>query len=328
MLKGAAPGTSWTTTRMGNDGGYPNGGLWRVAADQLRTDEGPSAAVVKRTGAAHLGAFPVWRGRADPQDPQWWGREAEFYQSDLATTGWSDGVRAAQCHVDDHDGCRDLWLEEVSGIPASLDHASHAAEGLARWQMHHAHTEHEWLSRGWIAKHLSRQDLDNDRTLAHPAWEEAIDRGLDPKLRDWVRTRPTDANEIGRVVSGFPQALANHDFHTFNIGRVDDQVVLIDWAYVGWGPIGHDAGHLALSAVEDGRTDPIDAWHSITTAYGAALADAGWTGDQAIVRQSMATSNRLRMGWVIDHLLNATTQASDEALAAGSRSLMFIATLP
>ena len=28
--------------------------------------------------------------------------------------------------------------------------------------------------------------------------------------------------------------------------------MIIDWAYVGWGPIGHDAGHLALSLAAGG----------------------------------------------------------------------------
>ena len=53
-LGGAAAGTTWTAHRLGGEGGYPNGGIWRVGADRRR-GEGPSAAVVKRTGAAYLG---------------------------------------------------------------------------------------------------------------------------------------------------------------------------------------------------------------------------------------------------------------------------------
>lgn len=322
-LTGAAPGSGWTITRMGNDGGYPNGGLWRVEADR-RTSAGPASAVVKRTGARHLGSFPVWRGRADPSDPQWWGREAEFYLSDLAVSGWTDDVRPARCHVDDHDGCRDLWLEEVSGIPAALDVCRRAVAGLARWQVAHAASDHPWLSDEWIARHVDRHDLDNERTLAHPAWPPAIDRGLDPAVRELVATRVTAPAKIGRTLAGFPQTLTNHDFHNANIGTVADQVVLIDWAYVGWGPIGHDVGHLALTLEPDGVIDPAEAWQVLESTYCEALAAAGWVGDLAEVRRSMIISNQLRLGWMFDHLLNVADKISNEALAAASRKALFL----
>src|SRR5690606_19814779 len=109
-LPGAAPGTGWTAHRFGDGRGYPNGGIWRVVADHRRSPD-PAEVWVKRTGPSYLGTFPVWSHRTDPGDPQWWGREAEFYDSELATTGWTEDVRPAWCHVDDHDGCRDLWLE-------------------------------------------------------------------------------------------------------------------------------------------------------------------------------------------------------------------------
>lgn len=51
QLDGAAPDTDWTTTRMGGDGGYPNGGIWRLEADRKRAG-GRASVVVKRTGAA------------------------------------------------------------------------------------------------------------------------------------------------------------------------------------------------------------------------------------------------------------------------------------
>lgn len=325
MLPGAAPGTSWTATRIGDERGYPNGGLWRVEADQRQP--GPAAVYVKRTGPAHLGTFRVWRLRADPADPQWWGREATFYESDLASTGWTDDVRAARCVIDDHGDCRDLWIEEVAGIPAALDLCRRAAVGLAHWQVAHAAADHHWLAGDWIATHVGRYELDNARTLAHPAWPAAIERGLDPALRELVAMRVTDPAEIARRLAESPLTLTNHDFHTGNIGTVGDQVVIIDWAYVGWGPIGHDVGHLALSLEPVGVFDPAEVWRDLTSAYVEALAAAGWRGDLGVVERSIAVSNRLRLSWGIDTLLDAVDLINDEELAARSRLLTFLGEL-
>lgn len=325
MLTGAESATSWTASKIGNDDGYPNGGLWRVEADRRRSGS-TAAAFVKRTGPNYLGTFRVWRLRADPTDPQWWGREAEFYLSDLATVGWTDDVRTPRCYVDDHDGCRDLWLEELAGIPAPLDVCRRAAAGLAHWQVANAASDHSWLSDGWIAKHVDRHDLDNERTLAHPAWPAAIERGLDPSLRELVRARVTDPAEITRRLARLPQALTNHDFHNGNLGTIDGQVAIIDWAYLGWGPIGHDVGHLALTLEPTGTIDSAEAWQTLETAYCDGLVAAGWTGDLAEVRRSMIISNELRLGWWIDTLLNAADKITDQALAAQSQRLLFLAT--
>jgi hypothetical protein len=326
LLTGAVPGTGWTADRIGNEDGYPNGGLWRVEADHRRPD-GPAAVYVKRTGAAHLGTFRVWRLQPDPTDPQWWGREAEFYQSELATSGWTGDVRVARCVVDDHDGCRDLWLEEVAGIPAPLEMCRRAVAGLARWQVGHAASDHPWLADGWIAAHVGRYELDNERTLAHPAWPAMIERGLDPALRDLVAARVVEPAGIARLLSEFPRALTHHDFHDANVGTVGDQVVIIDWAYVGWGPIGHDVGHLALSLDPAGSVDPAVAWQILETAYCDALDAAGWSGDLGIVRRSMVVSNQLRLGWCLDALLDAADKITDDALAVQSRMLTFLGEL-
>ena len=53
-LSGAALDTGWAIERFGNDGGYPNGGIWQVTANRLG-GPGPFSGWVKRTGASYLG---------------------------------------------------------------------------------------------------------------------------------------------------------------------------------------------------------------------------------------------------------------------------------
>lgn len=326
-LTGAAAGTSWTAERLGGDLGYPNGGMWRVTAD-LRDGAGSAAAIVKRTGPMHLGAFPVWRLRSDPADPAWWGKEAAFYESQLARTGWSDEVRTPRVELDDHDGCRDLWLEELTGVPGSLEVCRLASAGLARWQLANADHDHPWLADGWIARHLERHALDNARTLAHPGWPSALERGLAPELREVVAARVTDPAEAARRLVEFPVLLANHDFHNGNLGIADDGAVgVIDWAYVGLGPVGHDVGHLALTLEPEGAVEPAEAWRVLTASYLEALINSGWLGDPDRARRSMIVSNQLRLGWWIDALLDAADQLGEAELAAKSRLLIFLAEL-
>jgi hypothetical protein len=328
-MPGSDPPAIWRAERFGGDEShYPNGGIWRFTADSPARE--PSdvtfSTMVKRTGANYLGTDPVWRGRPDPEDPQWWGREAAFYESDLATSGWAPGVRAARCYaVDDHDGCRDLWLETVN-VPATLDVCRSAVAGLARWQVAMTGAEHPWLSEDWIPTHVRRRGLDNARTLAHPAWPSAIERGLDPGLRDAVADRVTDPVEIRELLLEFPQVLTHYDFHNANIGVVGDEAVIIDWAYVGWGPIGHDAGHLAVDVA--GRELPPDkVWEVLRSVYSDALTEAGWVGDPALVHQAMTTSNVLRLGWQIDHVLSILGDLPDDAIPMVNAGLCFFAGL-
>ena len=69
-------------------------------------------------------------------------------------------------------------------------------------------------------------------------------------------------------------------------------------------------------------------WRTMQSAYCDGLQAAGWSGDLALVRRSMAVSNQLRLGWAIDHVLNVSDQVSDDTLAAMSTRLRFLADLP
>src|SRR5262245_58631769 len=72
------PGVTWQRTKVGHDGPFPNGGIWRFEP----------GLVVKRIGAQFPGGDRIWRNSNSPGHPHWWVREADFYRSHLATTGW------------------------------------------------------------------------------------------------------------------------------------------------------------------------------------------------------------------------------------------------
>ncbi len=310
---GAAPGATWSSSRLGGESGYPNGGMWRFSSSE---DESASV-VVKRTGPRHLGTDHVWRGAVDPADPQWWGREATFYLSRLAVDGWDQGCRAARClDVDDHDGARDLWLEDVAGIPLPRSEYEAAVTGLARWQVHHRSTKESWLSAGWIPTHLHRRRLDNDHTVAHPAWSRLIDLGVAASARGAVRDRVTDRAVAAKVLDRLPQLLTHYDFHNMNLGQVDGQVVIIDWSTVGWGPVGHDVGFLLIDQASDLGGGAAEVWDDLARTYATALRAAGCEYSTTDICRSVAISNVLRQSWIVDLLLTNSAAMQDQEIVA------------
>ncbi len=303
----------WLSDHLGSDGPFPNGGMWRVH----QPDRSGASAVIKRTGPAHLGGDPVWAATTDPAHPQWWGREAAFYRSELADAGWTSGCRPARClAVDDHDDVRDLWLEDVGDIPLPREHYGRLVEALAVWQSHHGDVDRPWLSHGWIPAHLRRRDLDNGRTLQDSRWHRLFEAGVPRSVLDATRDRVTDPIRIERLLSELPQLLTHYDFHHMNLGRVGDQIVIIDWATVGVGPVGHDVGVLLVDqGTTLGEALP-EEWQQLVTTYADALGNVGSTIATAEVERSAAISNVLRHGWVIDHVLDLSDRLSTEELAA------------
>lgn len=318
--------TTWQRTRVGLDGPFPNGGIWRYTPDGAAS---PSL-VMKRLGAQFPGGNPVWANALDPDDPHWWVREAEFFRSPLAVDGWPAAARAVRCYAvtDGPAQTIEVWLEALDIPSHSLDTYHNALTSLAAWQVANAKPAVQWLSSGWIPAHLERRALDNATTLAHPNWDTAIAHGLDPRVREAVRARVTNPDEARRRLAGPPQVLTHYDFHNCNIGRTPEgDIRIIDWAYVGWGPIGQDAGHLAIDTWHHLGSTPHAIWDRFVDTYLDALRAAGWTGPAEEVRRSIAVSTAIRHGWVIDELLAHAAALPDELWPNAIQTTEFVADL-
>ncbi len=310
-------GSTWCGSRVGHDGAFPNGGIWRYTAEGV--DGAATSCVVKRVGPQFFGGNPIWANSSDPSHPTWWGREAAFYRSGLAARGWSADARVARCFgvYDGPAGTLEIWLEDLD-IPAlSIDVFRDVVRSLAHWQVATTGATDEFLSQGWIPAHLDRRHLDNEAAIADPRWDELLRRGIGSSLRDALTRRISHPQVAGDVLDKFPQMLTNYDLHHANIGRAkaDGATAIIDWAYVGWGPIGQDVAHLALDTwdkLEPGAT-PQSVWDDLAATYTGALRDAGWTGSDDDVMQSMATAYAVRHGWAAEHLLEMATTLPDEA---------------
>ena len=173
------------------------------------------------------------KGAWEPRHWAYWRREADAYRSGFVPAG--PGLRAPHCYavVDDH-----LYLEVVNGDRPS---ATKAAEVLAAWQqLRVERLDRPWLCTGQLRARVSVSELD---------WTEV---DADPRMeRLWERR-----HQLLAQLDEFPTVLSHGDYSLGNLVSAGDDVVALDWATVGWEPVGFDLAHLALST----GTDSVDAY--------------------------------------------------------------------
>src|SRR5262249_15368462 len=103
------------------------------------------------------------------------------------------------------------------------------------------------------------------------------------------------------AIDALPQTLCHDDLHPANLFDDEHTTVVIDWAFVGVGPIGEDAGNLVPDAVFDFHVNPahIDALsETVTTAYESGLREAGWRGDHDQLRFAIAATMAAKYVWI------------------------------
>jgi hypothetical protein len=103
----------------------------------------------------HLVPLASGRHAAEAGDPRhwaYWRREAEAYSSRFVPVG--PGLRAPRCF-----GVvgNDVYLEEVTGGPPSVERA---AEVLAGWQRWDAALDRPWLAVDQLGSRVTVSDLD------------------------------------------------------------------------------------------------------------------------------------------------------------------------
>jgi hypothetical protein len=208
--------------------GAATGGLARLTVG-LRTREGRefSIRIVRKTmerlsGGRHAALA------GHPRHWAYWRRESEAYSSGLLPTG--PALRAPRC-LGVVGG--EVFIEEVDGPPPSV---RQAAEHLAGWQVDYDHS----LDRSWVA----RDQLGRRLEVTELEWA-SVD--ADPRVVHLWAHRHELYDRLGHL----PLVLSHGDYSMGNLVAQGFDTVALDWATVGWEPVGFDLAHLALSTGED-----------------------------------------------------------------------------
>ncbi|WSA22513.1 phosphotransferase [Streptosporangium subroseum] len=114
------------------------------------------------------------------------------------------------------------------------------------------------------------------------------------ELREGLLRLHLNQERLLSLMQALPRTICHLDVWPNNvIRRPTGEVVLLDWAFVGDGALGEDVGNLIPDSVFDlliphqllGDLDD-----QVTRAYLEGLDDAGWTGDERLVRLGICAS--------------------------------------
>lgn len=200
-------------------------GLWR-------TSLGGRAMVVKRLARPREGDP---RELSDPRHFAYWRREADVL--DCALTAGTSGLKAAAAAVE----------EDLDGITITRDFVEDAASsglflalGLGRF------AGAELPRPPWLAQHQLRARL--ARVERRGGWP-TLARTTVADVADHLWTRRTTNLMLSEALPHVPQ---HGDPTLTNLpGRDGDDVLAIDWAMLGTGPVGADLGLLSLTSREE-----------------------------------------------------------------------------
>lgn len=264
------------------------------AVDRVRA--GDRSAVVKVLGRRTDGVPSQWIPSEDPTHFNFWRREALVYGAELGDAYAGSGLvapRLLALHERD-DGSLALWLEDLGADEAdwTVDDVVGAARRLGVAQgriVVEGGPDHPWLSQQFLRRYASSKPvdyglLDDDERWAHPLIAGHAPNGL----RAGTQRLHDEADWFFDVSERLPRSLCHLDFWPNNLAKQGDgSLALVDWSFVGDGALGEDVSNLIVDSVFDhflSADDLAELDERAVAAYLDGLADAGWTGNDRLVR--------------------------------------------
>jgi hypothetical protein len=291
--------------------------------------EGPG--LFRVTGSARVGgASHPWAlvvklcAAADRSDPGAWdypAREALAYGSGLLAA-LPGGLAAPRCLTVETqpDGTTWLWLEAISDAhpgPWPLERYALVARHLGRFNGAYLAgaplPARAWLSKGWLrgwveAAGLAVAELEQFvGSDAAPLTRQLYPPPVVAELKRLWAERERFLTALDRL----PQTFCHHDAFRRNLlgrtGPQGDELVALDWADAGHAAVGQELVPLVLGSLlffEAVGIAPHDLDVACFANYVAGLREAGWTGDEHLVR----------LGFTADAALHTTVGALRQAL--------------
>ncbi len=316
---------AWRYERISAGRGAATAGLFRLAGTAHDGGQRLAWSLILKV------LSPAPPASEDVSHPLYWRREALAFGSGLLADlpGY---LRAVRCYavVDQPGGSCWLWLEDAQdtyGYAWPLAAYRRAANALGQFNgaylAQRGLPDHPWLARdtsprGVLNAYAWVRDLAADPAVwRSPPVADAFPRVLAGRLlRLW-----DERARLLAVVEAMPYTLCHGDAWRGNLfasrpAGPAGQLVAIDWAYVGRGPVGADAGDLlapgfGLCAVQADRLAAVE--RAVCEGYLAGLRRAGWDGDPAQVRRAVIAFAGAKYGCLqlwLDALHDEAAQAA------------------
>jgi hypothetical protein len=259
---------------------------------------------------------PTWGGSHDPGHVRYWRREPDLYEM-----GVPDPFLRAKVYAPtllgsfERPGGVVLWLEDLTSAPTggrlSPGHLGVASRRLGEAQGSYVmgripEEGFPWSTGALFSFLQSWEDVGWDAIYDDKMWRQSlVERHFSPQLRDSLIRFGEQRWEILEIARKLPQTICHHDVWLNNIFSFSDHVTLVDWAFVGHGHLGCDAGNIVTDACGDlllpsSLLPEIDA--AVTAGYLSGLEAAGWRGDHRTVRLGICLM-AAKWSWLVPHQL-------------------------
>ncbi|SFL74810.1 Phosphotransferase enzyme family protein [Paenibacillus sp. 1_12] len=255
-------------------------------------------------------------------DPDSWRREMLLYQSDLYYQ-LPKTLKAPVCYnmEDKQQGEIWLWLEHISGhhgIHLSGDHYALISRHLAHFQGTYLTGKplpsYPWLStQYWLVQTMSQWG-----TRAIPWIQTNKETGLSMEVVEGVQQLWAERDQLLDVFYSLPRTFCHRDFSAGNVFLTQDatgmdQTVVIDWDCAGIGIAGEDIADLVGEALIFYKFDPakaVELQEKIVSHYILGLQEAGWNGDEKLIRLGYLIS--LTLHWCFRIICRAQKKDNPE----------------
>ena len=262
-----------------------------------------------------------WAASEDPRHWNYWKREALVYETALPERLGIGAPRLLEL-TGSPQGDLELELEHVEGRHGAsllVEDLEAVAHLLGRAQGRADLPSAAWLSRNFLRVYGDSRPADWALLHDDAAWAQPLMRKhFGPDLRDGLVRMHAGHERLLVTMDGLPRTVCHLDVWPNNIvRRASGEIVLLDWAFVGDGALGEDIGNLIPDSVFDlhlpsDLLGELDA--RLTRAYLDGLREAGWDGDERVVRLGICAS-AVKYDWLTAYCL--THAGADAHLGYG-----------
>ena len=233
-------------------------------------------------------------GSTDLREWNYWKREILAYQSGLLDE-LPGGIVAPRCFgVVENDGEEYwIWLEDVAGdTPDHWDMADYARVARHLGQFNGAYlTGHPIPDRPWFTRGRVRNWLE----IAAPILDHLPRHLAGRTRRHWLTPRQAEGvsalwrgrDPLLAALDALPRSLCHHDAFQRNLFITPERTVAIDWQIMGTGAVGEEIMPLVCVGVQFMHVPPermAELEGYVVAGYLEGLRDAGWRGEESLVR--------------------------------------------
>lgn len=302
LQDGTAAVLDWSYQPL--DGGFSGSAVYRIQG-RAQTSHGtqPWSIILKVIS-------PATGGQA-PSDFDYWKREALLYQSGLLADLPADLVAPRCFEIGEFpDQSCWLWLEDMGAVEDDdwpLAHYGIAARHLGQmngaYLVGRALPQDEWLRLSDVRQRLALAEpgiAELPQLRHHPLFAELLAGDRVERITHLWEER----DRFLTVLDQLPQTFCHRDAFRRNLmarQSADSRVktVALDWGAAGLGTLGEElvplfAATLSFVAVEIEHIPAME--QLIFAGYLAGLRDAGWQGDERLVRLGFTALAALKAG--------------------------------